>query len=250
MAARRELAETHSIAALGVIAPPPIHVDSPKFEGSLATLFRCVKEHKVQLLDIPLSPICEAYFAYLMQATLNDLDEAAAALTVLAYLLERKAWALLPSTEPEPEADEPLELPASSAHEYGLAIEALQMWHEERSRTFFRSPENGPDVYELPYSLGDVRPDDLARAFSKLLAKATLHPEANVSKARRSISDQMLIVLRAVSTAWCCLEDLIEQPFSREDAVYFFLALLELVRLGQVQVQANDGNVQFARGVR
>ncbi len=247
MAPRRELAETNPITALGVIAPPPIHIDSPKFEGSLATLFRCVKDHKVQLLDVPLAPVCEAYFAYLINATLDDLDEAAAALTVLAYLLERKAWALLPSLEPEPETEEPMELPASSAHEYGVAIEALKMWQEERSQNFFRSPDSGPEIYELPYSLGDVKPDDLARAFSRLLAKATLHPEANTAKARRSISQQMLVVLKAINTTWRSLEDLIDQPFTREDAVYFFLALLELVRLGQVGIRMEEESVQFAR---
>ncbi len=250
MAPRRELVDNNTVTALGVIAPLPIHVESPKFEGSLATLFRCVKDHKVHLLDVPLSPVCEAYFTYLIQATIDNLDEAAAALTVLAYLLERKAWALLPSAEPEPEAEEPLELPASGAHEYGLAIEALTMWQEERSKAYFRSPESGPDVYELPYSLGDVKPEDLVRAFTRLLEKATLHPEANVAKSRRSLSDQMVVVLKAVTAAWTYLEDLIEPPFSREDAVYFFLALLELVRLGQVGIRTNEESVQFARARR
>lgn len=248
MAPRRELADTHSITALGVISPPPIHVESPKFEGSLATLFRCVKEHKVELADVPLSPICEAYFTYLIQATLDDLDEAAAALAVLAYLLERKAWSLLPSLEPEPEAEEPMELPASTSHEYALAIDALKQWHEERSRTFFRSPDSGPEIYELPYSLGDVQPEDLARAFARLLSKATVNPDANVARARRSLSEQMVVVLKSIDKTWKSLEDLIVLPFTREDAVYFFLAILELVRLGQVAIRVQDELVQFARG--
>lgn len=246
MASRRELAENNSITALGVISPPPIHVASPRFEGSLATLFKCVKDHKVDLLDVPLSPICEAYFAYLLSATLNDLDEAAAALTALAYLLERKAWALLPTSEPEPEVEEPLELPIGTSASFGTAIEALRLWEEERSHTFFRSQEMGPDIYELPYSLKDVRADDLARAFARLLARATVNPDANVARARRSISDQMSLVMRALDAAWKNLEDLIEQPFTREDAVYFFLALLELVRLGQAAVRCEEGSVQFA----
>lgn len=249
MAARRELAEATTISALGVIAPPPIHVESPKFEGSLATLFQCVKDQKVQLSDVPLAPICEAYFCYILQAKIQDLDEAAAALTVLAYLLERKAWALLPSPEPEPSAEEPMELPAVSVHEYSTAIEALRLWHEERSLNFFRS-DGGPDVYELPYQLSDVTPDDLARAFAKLLAKASPHPEANLSRARRSLSDTMIWVMRLLDDSWRNLEDLLEQPFTREDAVYFFLSLLELVRLGQAGIRVEEGSVQFARRAR
>lgn len=250
MATRRELAETHQISALGVIAPPPIHVQSPKFEGSLATLFRCVKDHKVELADVPLAPICEAYFAYLMQAHISDLDEAAAALTVLAYLLERKAWALLPSPEAEPESEEPLELPPPSVHEYAMAIESLRLWQDERSRTFFRSPELGTDVYELPYKLEDVSSDDLARAFARLLAKATPNPSANVAKTRRSLSDVMIEVMRALDDSWRDLEGLLPPPFTREDAVYFFLALLELVRLGQAGIRLGNDTVQFARRPR
>jgi chromatin segregation and condensation protein Rec8/ScpA/Scc1 (kleisin family) len=176
--------------------------------------------------------------------SLKDLDEAAAALTVLAYLLERKAWALLPTPEPEPEAEEPIELPAASVHEYSTAIEALRMWQEERSKSYFRT--DGTDVYDLPFSLEDVTPDDLARAFAKLLAKAIPNEDANVAGKRRSLSDTMILVMRALTKEWKNLEDLMESPFTREDAVYFFLALLETVRLGQARIRANDGAVQFA----
>src|SRR5262249_39524687 len=77
------------VAGLGLVAPPPIHIQAPTFEGSLATLLRCVRDNKVKLLDVPLLPVCEAYFEYLVQTNLADLDEAAAALLALAYLLER-----------------------------------------------------------------------------------------------------------------------------------------------------------------
>src|ERR1051326_3802442 len=89
-AARKPKKHDEAVTALGVIAPPPISVESPHFSGSLAALFACVKERKVDLLDVPLMPVCEAYFLYLFEAAVKDLDEAAAALVALAYLLERK----------------------------------------------------------------------------------------------------------------------------------------------------------------
>ena len=88
MASRRERKDDKPQVVLptGIIAPPPIQVESPRFSGSLAMLFACVRERKVDLLDIPLFPICEAYFTYLMDSELADLDEAAAALAALSYL--------------------------------------------------------------------------------------------------------------------------------------------------------------------
>ncbi len=130
-----------SVSALGVVAPPPIHVHSEAFNGSLAMLFNCVREHKVELLEVPLAPICEAYFEYLLTSPETSLDEAAAALVALAYLLERKAWLLLPGPDPEPEELEtPLTPPEPSVFEFTSAIEALRVWHDERSRFFFRAP--------------------------------------------------------------------------------------------------------------
>lgn len=248
MALRRELAQSvlPMGSGLGIVAPPPLQIASPAFEGSLATLLKCVRDHKVELRDIPLAPVCEAYFEYLLSSATPDLDEAAAALVALAYLLERKAWVLLPVDEPEPEVEEPLELPDPTVHEYDVAIEALRIWHQQRSRVFFRSPEAGPDPYELPYTLSNVKADDLARALERLLSKAVPAKMEPLSKPRKSLSEMMRLVMSALSKTFKPLEELITSPYTREDAVYWFLAILELIRLGQVDVQADEQEVRFA----
>lgn len=235
------------ISSLGVIVPPPIHVEATAFSGSLSMLFQCVHERKVDLMAIPLFPICRAYFEYVMANPDGGVDEAAAAMMALSYMLERKAWGLLPTPEPEPEADDDLPLTLPSAHEYAIAIESLRLWHSEREQLFFRPTEGGPDPYELPMALGDVTPNDLARAFERLLQRATPEPVRPLNKPRRSLSEQMGIVFRALTTEWRNLDTLVPTPFTREDAVYWFLALLELIRLGQAVVQIESGDVRFAR---
>lgn len=241
-------AAKESITHLGVVAPPPIHVESPHFSGSLAMLFNVVWERKIDLLDVALQPVCQAYFEYLVASSLDNLDEAAAALAALAYILERKAWALLPVAEPEPQMELPMELPEPSTAQYGTAIEALRLWQEERERFFFRSSEPDPSSYQLPMDLGEVSPSDLARAFERVLQKAKPEGSVSVPKARRPISDQMKIVLKVLDTGWKTLEELMTEPFSRTEAVYWFLAVLELIRLGQATVKLEKDNVLFARG--
>jgi chromatin segregation and condensation protein Rec8/ScpA/Scc1 (kleisin family) len=178
---------------------------------------------------------------------LADLDEAAAALLALAYLLERKAWALLPSEEPEPEPEEPMELPEPTIHEFGPAIEALRTWHEERAKRFFRSPDAGPEPYELPFTLAKVKVEDLAIALERVLRRAVPTTVEQLGKPRRSLSEQMRIVLTALGTEFKALEDAIPSPYTREDAVYWFLALLELIRLAQVNIRVTETEVAFAR---
>ncbi len=246
MAPRRQLAE-RPVTALGVIAPPPINIQSPAFEGSLAMLFQCVRDQRIDLLGVPLYPVCEAYFEYLLLSESPNLDEAAAALTALAYLLERKAWLLLPSPEPEPESAEPMQLPESSITDYDLAIGALLAWHAERSLMFFRSPGSGPSPYEFPYELESVSSQDLALAFERLLRRADSAIFEPPTRARRSLSEQIGIVLRAIDGTWRTLGELVTGRFSRADAVYWFLALLELIRVGQVSAKLDGDLVLFCR---
>jgi segregation and condensation protein A len=246
MAPRVELAERKDrVTALGVVSPPPIHITTPTFDGSLATLFACVRDHKVDLLGVPLFPICEAYFAYMLNTEVRDLDEAAAALVALSYLLERKAWMLLPVPDPEPEFDEPMDAIDPSIQEFSLAIDALRLWYTERSMLFFRSPEAGPDPYELPYTLANVSVGDLALAFERMMKRASPEPLEPLAKPKRSLQEQMKAVLLAVGTEWKSLEQLVAEPFTRNEAVYWFLALLELIRLGKVAARVQGDEVQF-----
>jgi len=242
---RKPIRAEDGVTALGVISPPPIHVQTPTFDGSLGQLFLCVRERKIDLLDIPLLPICEAYFEYLLNSSLSDLDHAAAALTALSYLLERKAWALLPIADPEPEVEEVLELIAPTVGQYETAIQALSIYRQERERYFFRATES-PGDFELPFTIGEVTLADLARAFERVLAKATVEP-VRITKVRRSLSEQMKIVYRSLTEEWRALDQMIELPFSREEAVYWFLSLLELIRLGQAGVKLVENEVRFAR---
>jgi segregation and condensation protein A len=241
----RELAIT---LGMGIVAPPPIHVSSPRFDGSLAMLFACVRDHKVDLRDVPLAPICEAYFQYLLSLPKSELDEAAAALSALAYLLERKAWMLIPRPEQsEPEYEEPSELPPSSIGDFATSMEILAMWQSERGDWYFRSPEAGPATYELPYELANVSAVDLSRCFQRVLDRARPQEMPIHKQPRRHLADEMEIVRARVSVSWSRLEEVFGEDATRTDCVYWFLALLELVKQGDVLIRAFEEEVHFMR---
>lgn len=214
-------------------------------------LFACVREGKVDLRGVPLFPICEAYFAYVIANPNDNLDEAAAAMAALSYLLERKAWLLLPVDEPEPEAfEDPAELPDPTTHLYGPIIDLLRVHEDERSSLFFRPGDAGPDPYELPYELSDVSTLDLARALQRVLGRAKPEAPEPLNKPRKSLAEQMKHVLAALPSEWSSLDVMIEPDATRSEIVFWFLALLELIRLGQAAVRLYDGDVQFCRATR
>jgi len=252
MAPRASVAEkpakVERYPVLGLVAPPPIEVASPEFSGSLGVLLQLVSDRKIDLLRVPLLPVCEAYFKHLLQVSGHDLDEAAAALLALAYLLERKSWLLLPTPEEEPEFEEGLDLIDPTIGQYTLAIESLRLWHDEREQFFFRPQDAGLDPYEVPFTLTDVHINDLARAFERMMRRAVPEPVQPLNKKRRSLTDQMGAALASLSSEWRSLETLIPEPFTREDVVYWFLSLLELIRLGQASVKIDGEDVHFRRG--
>lgn len=244
-----DLAKTDQVNALGVTQPPEILVECEAFTGSLATLFLTVREGKIDLLGVPLAPICEAYLQYLVDTAGQDIDRASAALAVLAYLLERKAWALLPNDQEEPETDENLEDSEPWVHEFGPAILALRALAEERGQVFFRPPEREDSTYELPLELGEVSLFDLSRALQRLLEKAVPEPPEMSRKPARSLSEMMGVVLKVLPSEFSTLESLIVGEFTRSEVVWWFLALLELIRLGQARVRLKSGEIEFARAV-
>jgi segregation and condensation protein A len=235
------------ISALGIVSPPPIHVELPAFSGSLGQLFACVREHKLDLLDVPLLPICEAYFRYLLSQETPDLNESAAALAALAFLLERKAWLLLPlPVQAEPEEPEVSELVERTIHEYFGAIDFLRAGHEQRSMLFFRSPNQDGHEYELPVSTETLEISALAEALQRVLLRNKPPEMPNVTRIGRALADEMRKVLLRLSREWENFEMLVTGEASREDAVYVFLSLLELIRIGSVQARLSGEMVEFS----
>ena len=95
--------------------------------------------------------------------------------------------------------------------------------------------------------LADVSAADLARAFDAILRRANPDTLDMPAKPRRSLSEQMGIVLSSLTDDWTKLDDMVEEPFTRTEIVLWFLALLELIRLGQAAVRLHEETIEFSR---
>lgn len=213
-------------------------------------LFGMVREHKIDLLDVPLFPVCEAYFLYVLEDQSDNLESCGVALAALAYLLDRKARLLIPPVEAEEEDEDSDVLFAIEpyAHEFNPAIDDLYTLHHQRELFFFRTPESQTQVYELPLDTGTITSADLARTFERLLARAKPDPIASVNTTRKSLSEVIIEVMKALPQEFTPLEEIMTGDFYRSDVVWWFLALLELIRLGQARVRLEESTVLFARG--
>jgi len=245
-----ELEKTSGGGPVGLLGTVPLQIECNAFTGTLGTLVQAVRNHKVELLDVPLAPICEAYFLYLLESQREDLDLIASALAPLAYLVERKAFHLIPveveETEEYYEEDEALAIEPTT-HQFDDAIRCLTLWQEERERTFFRSAKTEVQ-YEIPFELKDVEAGDLALVLERLLKRAVPEPPDALRRPRRSLTEQMDLVARVLPADWQLLETIVTEPLTRQEIVWWFLALLELIRLGQARVRVEGEEIYFAGG--
>src|ERR1700749_1248026 len=76
-------------------------VDLPLFRGPLDLLLFLVKQHEVDLYDIPIATITEQFLAYLNILQVIDVEAAGDFLVMAPALMEIKSKMLLPRTETE-----------------------------------------------------------------------------------------------------------------------------------------------------
>ncbi|MCS7208415.1 MAG: hypothetical protein NZ874_02485 [Fimbriimonadales bacterium] len=221
-------------------APPRVPLQLPLGFGSLGWLAHLIRRHKLDLLEVDLAPVAQACYAYWREA--GDLDEAADALAMVAYLTERKAHRLI-TPEPEPESDspEPLE-PICLPNTYANAAEWLRQREGERMHIFFRGGAIDPRDYELPPEFGTELPDQLWLALKRLLEQRIPPPTAIPHRRYFSLHARMVQIRERVahSAQPVPFDTLADEAHDVIDLLVSFLAVLELWRLGQLTVALDE----------
>jgi len=88
------------------IPPAALRVMLDEFEGPLDLLLFLVRKHKYDVLNIPMTPLCRQYAAYVDGIVHTDLELSADYLSMAALLIEIKTKMLLPQPEVESEDEE------------------------------------------------------------------------------------------------------------------------------------------------
>ena len=233
-----------SASSIASLLPP---VALPAFEGPLDLLLHLIREHKVDIADIPILQITDQYLAYLRAMEAMNLNVAGEFLLMAATLLEIKSRMLPAPPRAEDTAEEGedprLELvrKLEEYQRYKLFIETLAEWEDDRRALFFRGQGEYGGEYVLPVEFGALKPGALLKALHRLLAEAGDDGDRAVTSVRR----QKMTLRLAMASLWrkversgadgIGLEDCFEPPFVRLEVVMLFLALLELLRNRRVQ---------------
>ncbi len=220
-------------------------VQLQQFAGPLDLLVFFIQRDELDIYDIPIARITEAYLGYVRDLSRVDLDAAGEFIFFAALLIQIKARMLMPTEEVD-EAGEPVD-PRKELVERLLeyvrfkeAAAALDARHELR-RLHFTRPA-GEEETTTVETLGGHRSADLVRALRRLLLATPPVVQHAVKKLVVTVEEQMaaLSVLLARGRAVAFGRYTRQKP--RPFAIAAFLAVLELVRRGGAHLRAGAGD--------
>jgi segregation and condensation protein A len=215
-----------------------LEVATPVFEGPLELLLALAESEKVDLFQVSLAVLTEAYLAELATMERGDPTEMAEFLWLAARLLLLKSIRLLPGEEPEPEEAELLgweEDVRRRLQEYRAYRELAEglMARAANDETSFPPPGRNVEVegQEEP-----LKVDALVVAFQSLLTRVPPRPLVFVGRSW-TVEGKLEILDRRLRSGPFDLVEMILECEDRLEAVVTFVAILELLRRGSVRVR-------------
>jgi segregation and condensation protein A len=213
----------------------------PVFEGPLDLLLHLIKEHKIDIYDIPIAYITQQYLEYLELMKELNLEIAGEYLVMAATLIHIKSKMLLPADEEE--TKESREDPRAELVKRLLEYQAFKeasihlKKREEIWRNVFcrRLPEKWDFDLEPEPLLFEVSVFDLISAFKNLLEK-TQEQVVEITRETLTVADRINFIMERLEREDSIrFHELFEEGCTRLTLIITFLALLELIRLGLVK---------------
>jgi segregation and condensation protein A len=226
------------------------------FEGPLDLLLYLIKRDEVDIYDISLERITLQYLEFMDAFKVLDIDVAGEFIVMAANLIYLKSRSLLPASvqPPEEEAEEEdprweLVRQLLEYKKFKEAAQHLQQRELARENHFARLPEKPELEAERP--LGDVSVFDLINAFNNILKRLDQKEDLReIFEERYTVSDKIELVMKLTASGVPLkFTELFSGMASRTEIVVTFLALLELIRLKQVQVLQEEvfGEIELRR---
>ncbi len=230
-------------------------VQLPVFEGPLDLLLELIERAELDITRVALAQVTDQYLAHLRQPESLRLSELSSFLVIAARLIQIKSEALLPRP-PERAAGEedPGDALARQLIAYKKYKQIAILLAERQTanlQTFVRLAP--PPVIEPRLDLAEITIADLAFAYREALAN---QPEPGkidpvVVAPRIRIRDQIDTILAAVRRAGqVSFRTLLNRTMTRIEVVVSFLAMLELVKQRQIQVEQEElfGDIRIVPG--
>ena len=232
------------------------------FDGPLDLLLTLVGKAQIDIRDIFVSEITDQYLEIVRNAPDLNMDEASDFLVIAATLLEIKSRSMLPRPVIRDEETDPEEELIRRLEEYRRfreTADSMKKFEEAARQVFTKLPEE----YPLPpqeFELTGLSLDGLIQAFQRIWARKPVldaNPESNhyaprnIHRDSHTVQECMLdLIQRIKKKKRMRFEDAFSQAPTREEVVTYFLAVLELLKLGQMHARQDSvyGGIELIAG--
>ena len=217
------------------------------FEGPLDLLLYLIKKNEIDIYDIPIAEIARQYLEYLELMRELNLDIAGEFLVMAATLLYIKSKMILPQEEINLEEEIPGEDPRGELVqrllEYKKFKEVAQLLkerEEEGSVVFKRFIPEGERSLEFEEEIQGFEASifDLISAFTKVMKSIPKEEFKVVLEEEYSVEEKIDFILSLLDRKGVIyFSSIWKRIKNRMEAVVFFLALLELIRLKKIIIR-------------
>lgn len=226
-----------------------LNLKTERFEGPLDLLLALITKNKIDIFDIPIAEIAEQYTEYIDGMRALDMEVTSDFIRMAAELMYIKSRMLLPSKEEE----DPRKELVDSLLEYRRAKELaafLKLQSEVYYDRFTKEPEPGDGVYTRQHAASL-----LCEAFAQLRAKKGAEVPQQVKLFEKlkegrfyTVREKILHVIRLLLTRKRAgkrteFTQLFEKAECKNEIIAVFLALLELVKVGRIDVKKQRGKL-------
>jgi segregation and condensation protein A len=220
----------------------------PLFEGPLDLLLHLIRSRKLDIRDIPIAAVTRQYLEYLELMEALDLDVAGEFLVMAATLMEIKSRMLLPRPDPplaEDEGQDPRAELVARLLEYERFQQVAEQLRELAAETQRAFPRTAVEQWEGSTPLVELRPQDLLAALRRISGEETEEEKVRAAPLRLrrqaiNLKQRMADILRRTLAhdgplPFSALVTFAGRRLARREILVTFLAILELVRLGQIR---------------
>jgi segregation and condensation protein A len=221
------------------------------FEGPIELLLLLVQKEEVDIIEIALHVLTQQLLAKV--ETSQELNQHADQLAIIARLLSVKSHKLIPQKEEREEEEDETTITLIEQLleqcEFREIAEALQE-RERQSHVHFTRMLPPPTKNTLPeqHGLEEITLNQLRQLFEAVYREAAKNIPISIKGQRWEVREKIEIILTLLTQQKeCSFAMLFEKNTPREELIVIFLAVLELLKRGNITLIMKENELKFAK---
>ena len=223
-----------------------VNLKIEQYEGPLDLLLALISKHKIDIFDIPIAEICQQYNEYLDSMQKLDMEVAGEFIVMAAELMLIKSKMLLPRPE---DSEDPRKVLVDALLEHQRAKQTAEYLKKQSEIYFDRftkpAEEQTDPTYHREHAVSLLQ-EAFERITLRLETERAQKQEVKLFKTLReerfyTVEEKMDLLTDTLRRfEKITFDSLFSDVHSRGEVVAIFLAVLEAVRFGYVDVVRQD----------